>query len=168
MDSLREEAPMAAGTLERAAAADVLGRSDPNGTGIRRRRCGRGFTYLGTDAATIKDQRTLARIKALVIPPAWQEVWICVDPQGHIQAVGIDVAGRRQYRYHDSWRLQRDQDKQFQVTREPLSVAPVTGGMTCSRVSRWSGLTWARSSCESGMAALARRYCCFTGTRART
>jgi DNA topoisomerase IB len=106
---------MAAGTLERAVVADVLRRSDPDSTGIRRRRCGRGFTYLGPDAVTLKDQRTLARIKALVIPPAWQDVWICVDPQGHIQAVGIDAAGRRQYRYHDSWRQQRDQDKHDRV-----------------------------------------------------
>ena len=98
---------MAAGTL----------RSDPNGEGIRRRRCGRGFTYLGSDAATIKDPRTLARIKALVIPPAWQEVWICPDPQGHIQAIGTDAAGRRQYRYHDLWRQQRDQDKHDRVHR---------------------------------------------------
>jgi DNA topoisomerase IB len=90
-------------------------RSDPNGTGIRRRRCGRGFTYLGPDAATIKDPRTLARIKSLVIPPAWQDVWICADPRGHIQAVGTDAAGRRQYRYHDLWRQQRDQDKHDRV-----------------------------------------------------
>ncbi len=96
---------MAAGTL----------RSDPNGTGILRRRCGRGFTYLGPDAATINDRRTLARIKSLVIPPAWQDVWICADPRGHIQAVGTDAAGRRQYRYHDLWRQQRDQDKHDRV-----------------------------------------------------
>jgi DNA topoisomerase IB len=63
----------------------------------------------------IKDPRTLARIKALVIPPAWEDVWICVDPQGHIQAIGTDAAGRRQYRYHDLWREQRDQDKHDRV-----------------------------------------------------
>jgi len=53
----------------------------------------------------------MARIRALVIPPAWEDVWICADPRGHIQAVGTDSAGRRQYRYHDLWREQRDQDK---------------------------------------------------------
>ena len=130
------EAPMTARTAERAktvrggtvalredprglaAAADgPLQRSDPNGIGIRRRRCGRGFTYLGVDATAVKDPRTLARIKALVIPPAWQEVWICADPQGHIQAIGTDAAGRRQYRYHDLWRQQRDQDKHDRVQR---------------------------------------------------
>jgi len=63
----------------------------------------------------IKDLRTLARIKALVIPPAWEDVWICADPQGHIQAIGTDAAGRRQYRYHDLWREQRDQEKHDRV-----------------------------------------------------
>ena len=88
-------------------AGGPLRRSDPNGTGIRRRRRGRGLTYLGADATAVKDPRTLARIKALVIPPAWRDVWICADPRGHIQAIGTDAAGRRQYRYHDLWRLQR-------------------------------------------------------------
>ena len=64
---------------------------------------------------TVKDPQTLARIKALVIPPAWQDVWICADPQGHIQAIGTDAAGRRQYLYHDLWRQQRDQDKHDRV-----------------------------------------------------
>jgi DNA topoisomerase IB len=93
----------------------ALSRSDPSGTGIRRQRRGRGFSYLGLDAAVIKDPRTLARIRALVIPPAWEDVWICADPQGHIQAIGTDAAGRRQYRYHDLWREQRDQDKHDRV-----------------------------------------------------
>jgi DNA topoisomerase IB len=96
-------------------AASPLRNSDLDGAGIRRRRCGRGFTYLGADAATVNDPGTLARIKALVIPPAWQDVWICTDPRGHIQAIGVDVAGRRQYRYHDLWRQQRDQDKHERV-----------------------------------------------------
>src|ERR1051326_5943012 len=88
-----------------------LGRSDPSGPGIKRRRCGRGFSYLGPDATPIHDRDTLARIKALVIPPAWKEVWICLDPAGHIQAVGTDDAGRRQYRYHDQWRVQQKPEK---------------------------------------------------------
>ncbi len=61
------------------------------------------------------EYETLARIKALVIPPAWQDVWICPDADGHIQAVGTDVAGRRQYRYHDLWREQRDHEKHDRV-----------------------------------------------------
>jgi DNA topoisomerase IB len=95
-------------------AANIV-RSDPAAEGIRRRRCGRGFSYLGTDAAVIKDSQTLTRIRSLVIPPAWEDVWICVDPLGHIQAVGTDAAGRRQYRYHDLWREQRDQAKHDRV-----------------------------------------------------
>jgi DNA topoisomerase IB len=93
----------------------ALRRSDPSAPGIRRRRCGRGFSYLEADAARITDPRTLARIKALVIPPAWEDVWICADPRGHIQATGTDAAGRRQYRYHDRWREQQDRDKHDRV-----------------------------------------------------
>jgi DNA topoisomerase IB len=91
-----------------------LTRSDLGSDGIRRRRCGRGFRYLAA-GASVTDPRTLARIEALVIPPAWEDVWICADPRGHIQAVGTDSAGRRQYRYHDLWREQRDRDKHDRV-----------------------------------------------------
>lgn len=87
-----------------------LQRSDPYGPGIRRQRCGRGFRYLA-GGEPVRDPETLARIKALVIPPAWEDVWICAQPGGHIQAVGTDSAGRRQYRYHDLWREQRDRAK---------------------------------------------------------
>ena len=100
---------------DRPGLGDSLRRSDPACAGIRRRRRGRGFSYLGPDGSTVKDPRTLARIKALVIPPAWQEVWICADSRGHIQATGTDAAGRRQYRYHDLWREQRDRDKHDRV-----------------------------------------------------
>ena len=92
-----------------------LRRSDPGGMGIRRRRRGRGFSYLGPDAAVITDPRTLDRVRSLVIPPAWENVWICADPRGHIQAIGTDAAGRRQYRYHDQWREQQDRDKHDRV-----------------------------------------------------
>jgi DNA topoisomerase IB len=98
-------------------AAEDLGRlirSDPAAGGIRRRRCGRGFRYLGP-SAPVTDPEILARIKALVIPPAWEDVWICADPRGHIQAMGTDAAGRRQYRYHDLWREQRDRAKHDRV-----------------------------------------------------
>ena len=61
------------------------------------------------------EPEVLARIKALVLPPAWQDVWICPWPNGHIQAVGTDAAGRRRYRYHDAWRVQRDRDKHDRV-----------------------------------------------------
>lgn len=101
-----EQAPQAAGGLSR---------SDLSRAGIRRSRCGRGFRYVGPDGRPLKDPQALARIKALVIPPAWEDVWICPDPDGHIQAVGTDAAGRRQYRYHDLWRKQRDQEKHDRV-----------------------------------------------------
>ena len=86
-------------------------RSEITGPGIGRRRYGRGFRYLKPDGAPVTDAATLSRIKTLVIPPAWEDVWICPDPDGHIQAVGSDAAGRRQYRYHDRWRELRDREK---------------------------------------------------------
>jgi len=107
-----------------------LTRSDPAGAGIRRRRCGRGFMYLDPDALAVKDAQTLTRIKALVLPPAWEDVWICADPQGHIQAIGTDAAGRRQYRYHDLWRQQRDQAKHDRV-REFGMVLPRIREVVC-------------------------------------
>jgi DNA topoisomerase IB len=89
----------------------ALLRADLTGPGIRRRRSGRGFRYLAADGTPLADARALARIKALVIPPAWEDVWICPHPRGHIQAVGTDAAGRRQYLYHEQWREHRDQAK---------------------------------------------------------
>jgi DNA topoisomerase I len=79
--------------------------------GIRRRRAGRGFTYHDATGRRVTDPQVLERIKSLVIPPAWTDVWICDDPRGHIQAMGTDARGRRQYRYHDSWRQRRDREK---------------------------------------------------------
>lgn len=99
-----------------------LRRSVPGAVGIRRRRCGRGFRYLDPGGA-VTDERALARIRALVIPPAWQDVWICADPQGHIQAVGTDAAGRRQYLYHGLWREQRDRGKHDRI-KELGAVLP--------------------------------------------
>jgi DNA topoisomerase-1 len=89
---------------------------DCNGPGIRRRRAGRGFTYLD-EGERIGDAEVVERIKALAIPPAWEDVWICSDPDGHIQATGLDAKGRRQYRYHDEWREERDREKHDRVLR---------------------------------------------------
>jgi DNA topoisomerase IB len=86
-------------------------RSDLCAPGITRRRRGRGFEYLDEQGNRIDDLELLERIRELVIPPAWEHVWICPWPSGHIQAVGIDAAGRRQYRYHDAWRARQDQQK---------------------------------------------------------
>jgi DNA topoisomerase-1 len=79
--------------------------------GFTRRRAGRGFCFFGVDGKRIVDPKTLARIRKLAIPPAWKHVWICPDARGHIQAVGWDARGRKQYRYHDHWREERDREK---------------------------------------------------------
>jgi len=68
--------------------------------GIRRQCAGKGFVYIGPGGRTVHDPDNLRRIKALAIPPAWRDVWICPDPRGHLQATGRDAKGRKQYRYH--------------------------------------------------------------------
>lgn len=88
-----------------------LRRSDLDGPGITRRRSGKGFSYRGSDGTRLDDSDALARIKDLVIPPAWQKVWISPHANAHIQAVGTDVAGRRQYIYHQSWQDERAEEK---------------------------------------------------------
>jgi DNA topoisomerase I len=88
-----------------------LRRVDCSGPGIERRRHGRGFRYLDEDGAAVDDASTLERIHELVIPPAWEDVWICPYPGGHIQATGVDAAGRKQYLYHPRWRERRDMEK---------------------------------------------------------
>jgi DNA topoisomerase-1 len=79
--------------------------------GIARRRRGKGWSYTGPDGEAVGDEETIARIAALVIPPAWTDVWICPDPDGHIQATGRDAAGRKQYRYSDAWTALRGEAK---------------------------------------------------------
>jgi len=99
-----------------------LRRVDCAGTGITRRRRGRGFEYLDR-GRTVTDEEVLERIRALAVPPAWKEVWICPFPMGHIQATGMDVAGRKQYRYHDRWRERRDAEK-FESMMEFARILP--------------------------------------------
>ncbi|WP_455288532.1 DNA topoisomerase IB [Cupriavidus necator] len=84
---------------------------DDSGPGITRRRQGSGFSYLGPDGERVRDAATLARIAALAIPPAYESVWICPDPRGHLQATGRDARGRKQYVYHPEWATLRDTDK---------------------------------------------------------
>jgi DNA topoisomerase I len=88
-----------------------LRRVDCSGPGIQRLRHGRGFRYVDADGEKVDDAETLARIHELVIPPAWEDVWICPYPGGHIQATGVDDAGRKQYLYHQRWRERRDMEK---------------------------------------------------------
>ena len=94
-----------------AAAVAGLNRSDVRGPGLTRVHAGAAFRYLDTAGAEITDSQALARIRALALPPAWTSVWISPDPLGHIQATGVDSRGRTQYRYHEVWRQQRDDQK---------------------------------------------------------
>ena len=98
-------------TAPRSSPTPRLRRADCTGPGLRRRKHGRGFVYLDPDGDRIDEPEVLERIHELVIPPAWDEVWICPYPGGHIQATGVDTAGRKQYLYHPRWRARRDQQK---------------------------------------------------------
>ena len=82
-----------------------------SGAGIRRRMGRLGFIYTAPNGRTIRNPRELARIRALTVPPAWTDVWICLNPRGHLQATGRDARGRKQYRYHAAWRAHREQTK---------------------------------------------------------
>jgi DNA topoisomerase I len=100
-----------------------LRRSDCSGPGISRRRRGGGFTHLDAEGGRVDDEDTLERIRGLAIPPAWREVWICSDPYGHIQATGLDEAGRKQCLYHERWHLRAAQRK-FESMREFAAALP--------------------------------------------
>lgn len=100
-----------------------LRRADRSVPGYRRVRRGRGFAYLDPNGERIGDEQTIARIESLTIPPAWREVWVCPDPRGHLQATGIDAAGRTQYLYHPVWREQRDRRK-FREMQEFARALP--------------------------------------------
>ena len=113
------------------------------GPGIARVRAGKGFRYVDAAGRPVEDPATLARIESLVLPPAWEDVWICAVPNGHVQATGVDVKGRRQYRYHDAWRTQRDLAKHDRVldfadrlpaARERMREDLRTRGLTRPRV----------------------------------
>ena len=82
-----------------------------DGPGITRKRSGDGFAYVGVDGRPLKDEEHLQRIRSLVLPPAWENVWICPSPLGHLQAVGVDARGRKQYRYHPRYREVRNETK---------------------------------------------------------
>ncbi|HEX2300956.1 MAG TPA: DNA topoisomerase IB, partial [Pseudonocardiaceae bacterium] len=120
-----------------------LRRVDPSGPGFTRQRRGRGWSYADEHGKRITDPEVLSRIRSLAIPPAWREVWICPRPNGHIQAVGTDDAGRRQYRYHDEWRRRRDAEKHDRAlrlarrlprVREAVAEQLEGSGLSCERV----------------------------------
>lgn len=103
MDASVSPAPLAAG-----ADLTYVHDTDP---GIRRRRAGGGFYFVGPGGERLNDPDALSRIRSLAIPPAWTDVWISPDPNGHIQATGRDARGRKQYRYHPGWMTCRDEAK---------------------------------------------------------
>src|SRR5438270_11643946 len=101
-----------------------LRRVDCAQPGIRRLKRGRGFAYVDACGNRVTDSNTLQRIADLVIPPAWTDVWICAVANGHIQATGTDAAGRRQYRYHDDWRRNRDREKHEKMLEFAAALPP--------------------------------------------
>jgi DNA topoisomerase-1 len=105
-----------------AESAGLIYASDDS-SGISRRKAGKGFSYVGPDGRKISDPHTLKRIRSLAIPPAYNNVWICPDPKGHIQATGRDAKGRKQYRYHPQFREVRDSVK-FEHVMEFARVLP--------------------------------------------
>ena len=109
---------------EAAARAAGLIYVDTEDAGITRRRRGKGFSYAGPDGRPVTGAER-ERVEALVVPPAWDEVWICPDADGHIQATGRDDRGRKQYRYHDDWRTARDADKFAQLASFGTSLATI-------------------------------------------
>lgn len=100
----RAETPSPGSSNAEAAARVGLSSVDEDDPGFRRRRRGKGFGSLHTDGSPVRDAETLRRIGKLAIPPAYEDIWICHDPMGHIQATGRDAKGREQYKYHGLWR----------------------------------------------------------------
>jgi len=107
-----------------------LRRSDPTKPGYSRRRSGTGFTYRTADGDRVTDTTVRQRLNALAIPPAWTDVWIAPHPNGHIQALGQDAAGRRQYIYHTAWREQKDRLKFERALQLAASLPRVRGQVT--------------------------------------
>jgi DNA topoisomerase-1 len=156
--------------------------------GISRKRAGRGFSYRRPDGELIRDPAVIARIRALAIPPAWIDVWICPDPAGHLQATGRDAKGRKQYRYHERWRTGRD-DAKFERLIDFARVLPrirarcdadlATPGMSREKVLaavvrllemtliRVGNDEYARLNRSFGLTTLKQRHATVTGTQVR-
>jgi DNA topoisomerase-1 len=97
--------------VQDSAPASDLRYTTDSARGIRRQRCGRGFSYFAANGQRVRSAKKLERIRKLAIPPAWTDVWICPRKDGHIQATGRDAKGRKQYRYHPDYRAERDETK---------------------------------------------------------
>ncbi|MGI5211713.1 DNA topoisomerase IB [Plantactinospora sp. CA-290183] len=132
-----------------------LRRADPAKPGYGRRRRGRGVTFLDEQGRPIRDEQEVRRLRELVIPPAWRDVWICPDPRGHIQATGMDDAGRKQYLYHPLWRVMRDRakfDHVLEVARRlPELRRRVNGDLRGPGLSRCRVLAAATRLLDMGM-----------------
>lgn len=98
--------------------------------GIRRKRVGRNFSYIGPDGERVRDARELQRIRSLAIPPAWTNVWICPNANGHIQATGRDAKGRKQYRYHPRWREVQEETKYDRMLLFAVALPQVRARVT--------------------------------------
>src|SRR5688500_8801300 len=110
---------------ERSARAAGLRYAADDKPGITRQRRGKAFVFKDPRGRLIRDEKTLARLRGLVLPPAWTDVWISSDPRGHLQATGRDAAGRKQYRYHKDWTAERDSTKYYRL----LAFAGVLPGI---------------------------------------
>ena len=110
---------------ERSARAAGLRYAADDKPGITRQRRGKAFVFKDPQGRLIRDEKTLARLRGLVLPPAWTDVWISTDPRGHLQATGRDAAGRKQYRYHKDWTAERDSTKYYRL----LAFAGVLPGI---------------------------------------
>lgn len=126
-ESRRPEAPAPVTDPVAAARAAGLRYVHDYHPGIRRLRAGKGFRYVGPDGKTVRDADTLRRIRSLVIPPAWTDVWICPLANGHLQATGRDARGRKQYRYHPRWRAVRDETKYDRMIVFGLALPRIRG-----------------------------------------
>lgn len=150
--------------------------------GIRRRRAGRGFRYLDAAGKPVRDAATLERIRALAIPPAWTDVWICRSPLGHLQATGRDARGRKQYRYHPQWSSVRGQGKFDHIVQfgaalprlrrrlrddlrlqgfPPRKVAAIVVALLADTLARVGNDAYARSNGSYGLTTLRNRHVAF-------
>ncbi len=131
-----------------------LRKVSPDEPGWTRRRAGKGFTYLDEEGARLPADE-VERVRSLAIPPAWQDVWICPRPNGHIQAVGTDDAGRRQYLYHPDWRAKQDELK-FERIVDASRLLPAARKRV-TRDLRREGMPWERA-CATAVRMLDKGY----------
>ena len=123
--------------------AGPLRHVDDRRPGYTRRPLRNGFAYYGPDGVRVRDADEIARINALAIPPAYTDVWICMDPRGHLQATGRDARGRKQYRYHPLWRATRDANKYARM------AAFARSRVRCRASARASRAIWRCRACRA-------------------